>query len=136
MPNGKSVRVGNDDIFLQLEIEKSKLNREKSLLLLDKSLLMYFAFLIIGVIGFVNKYLDVRYLNIMIVLSFGVLAVGFVPYILTMSREEKKLNALIANFCNGRGGSNGNANMASRASRAGNRAGNRAARAAKAKSRS
>lgn len=91
-------------MLLQLEIEKSKLNREKSLLLLDKSLLMYFAFLIIGVVGFVNKYLDARYLNIMIVLSFGVLAVGLVPYMLTMSREEKKLNALIANF---HGNSNG-----------------------------
>ena len=86
------------DMLLQLEIEKSKLNREKSLLLLDKSLLMYFAFLIIGVVGFVNNYLDVRYLNIMIALSFGVLAVGLVPYMLTMSREEKKLNALIMNF--------------------------------------
>ena len=89
-----------DQMLLSLEIEKSKLNREKSLLLLDKSLLMYFAFLIIGVIGFVNKLLDVRYLNIMIMLSFGVLAVGFVPYMLTMSSEERKLNELIRS-CHG-----------------------------------
>ncbi|HIG98377.1 TPA: hypothetical protein HA231_03060 [Candidatus Woesearchaeota archaeon] len=85
----------NEELLLSLEIEKSKLNREKSLLLLDKSLLMYFAFLIIGVVGFVNKFLDARYLNIMIVLSFGVLAVGLVPYMLTMGREEKRLNTLI-----------------------------------------
>ncbi|MBI3037276.1 hypothetical protein HYY73_06040 [Candidatus Woesearchaeota archaeon] len=85
-------------MVLSLEIEKSKLNREKSLLLLDKSLLMYFAFLIIGVVGFVNRYLDARFLNIMIALSFGVLAVGLVPYMLTMSKEEKKLNELIETY--------------------------------------
>ena len=86
------------EMVLSLEIEKSKLNREKSLLLLDKSLLMYFAFLIIGVVGFVNRYLDVRFLNVMIALSFGVLAVGLVPYMLTMSKEEKKLNELIETY--------------------------------------
>ncbi|MBI2145415.1 hypothetical protein HYU18_03785 [Candidatus Woesearchaeota archaeon] len=86
------------EMIMMLEIEKSKLNREKSLLLLDKSLLMYFAFLIVGVVGFVNKFLDVRYLNVMIVLSFGVLAVGLVPYMLTMGKEEKKLNVLIESY--------------------------------------
>ncbi len=88
----------NENVLLSLEIEKSKLNREKSLLLLDKSLLVYFAFLIVGIIGFINKYLDARYLNIIIVMSFGVLAVGLVPYMLTMAGEERKLNALIADY--------------------------------------
>ena len=131
--NGMSSRPGKGDMLLQLEIEKSKLNREKSLLLLDKSLLMYFAFLIIGVIGFVNKYLDVRYLNIMIVLSFGVLAVGLVPYMLTMSREERKLNALIMNFRS----SNGNGkDRRSKSNRANSTAAAAAAAAKAAKSRS
>lgn len=103
MPSGKKVSV-SDEMVLALEIEKSKLNREKSLLLLDKSLLVYFAFLIIGIIGFINKYLDARYLNLMIVLSFGVLAVGLVPYMFTMTSEEKRLNTLIATYTNGRVG--------------------------------
>ena len=115
------------DMLLQLEIEKSKLNREKSLLLLDKSLLMYFAFLIIGVVGFVNNYLDVRYLNIMIALSFGVLAVGLVPYMLTMSREEKKLNSLIAGVYSRSSSIGKSGNMSGKA-------GNRGARAAKSRS--
>ena len=82
-------------MVLSLEIEKSKLNREKSLLLLDKSLLLYFAFLIIAVVGFVNKYLTTTTMNYLILMSFGVLAVGLVPYMMTMSKEEKKLNMLI-----------------------------------------
>lgn len=93
--NARQSSAISPELLLSLEIEKSKLNREKSLLLLDKSLLMYFAFLIIGVVGFINKYLDARFLNVMIVMSFGVLAVGLVPYMMTMGREEKKLNALI-----------------------------------------
>lgn len=101
MASGRKVGV-SDEMVLSLEIEKSKLNREKSLLLLDKSLLVYFAFLIVGIIGFVNKYLDARYLNLMILMSFGVLAVGLVPYMLTMAGEEKKLNALIATYARGR----------------------------------
>lgn len=89
-------------MLLSLEIEKSKLNREKSLLLLDKSLLVYFAFLIVGIIGFINKYFDARLLNVMIIMSFGVLAVGLVPYMITMAGEEKKLNSLIAAYGSGK----------------------------------
>jgi len=98
----ESRTVNNKELMFSLEMEKSKLNREKSLILLDKSLLMYFAFLIIGVVGFVNKYLDAKYLNAMIMLSFGVLAVGLIPYMFTMSREEKRINALISK-CKGNG---------------------------------
>ena len=101
MASGKKVSL-KDEMVLALEIEKSKLNREKSLLLLDKSLLVYFAFLIVGIIGFINGYRDARYLNAMIVMSFGVLAVGLVPYMLTMAGEERKLNALIAAYASGR----------------------------------
>lgn len=82
-------------IWLTLEIEQSKLNREKCLLMLDKSLLMYFAFLIVGIVGFINRYITVQYLNLVIALSFCVLASGLIPYMVTMYREEKKLDALL-----------------------------------------
>ena len=106
MASGRKVNV-SDEMVLALEIEKSKLNREKSLLLLDKSLLIYFAFLTVGIIGFLNKYFDARYLNIMIIMSFGVLAVGLVPYMIIMASEEKKLNVLIATYGKGNKGNDG-----------------------------
>mgnify|MGYP001565268335 CR=1 FL=1 len=127
MRNSKSAMSGKEELLLQLEIEKSKLNREKSLLLLDKSLLMYFAFLIIGVVGFINKYIDAKYLNIMVVLGFGVLAVGLVPYMLTMSREEKKLNSLIAGLEDRATGNNKSLNKSGKS-------GNRKVRVAKSRS--
>ena len=97
--NSGNSKIGPQDlIWLSLEIEQSKLNREKSLLMLDKSLLMYFAFLIVGIVGFINKYLTVQSLNIVVILSFLVLASGLIPYMITMYKEEKRLNALLSAY--------------------------------------
>ena len=83
------------DIETTILLEHSRMNREKSLLVLDKSLLMYFSFLFVGVVGFVSGYLDSKFLNIMVVLSFGVLAIGIVPYVITMHNEEKRLKSMM-----------------------------------------
>ena len=97
--DAKNSKAGPEDlIWLSLEIEQSKLNREKSLLMLDKSLLMYFAFLIVGIVGFINKYLTVQSLNVVVILSFCVLASGLIPYMITMNKEEKRLNALLGAY--------------------------------------
>ena len=102
--SGKSsgnFRTGTEELIrLSLEIEQSKLNREKSLLMLDKSLLMYFAFLVVGIVGFINKYLTVTSLNVVVILSFLVLASGLVPYMITMNKEEKRLDALLNAYKN------------------------------------
>lgn len=95
----KGKGVGTQDLIrLSLEIEQSKLNRERSLLMLDKSLIMYFAFLIVGIVGFINGYLGVEYLNVVIILSFLVLASGLIPYMMTMYTEEKRLDALLGSY--------------------------------------
>ena len=86
-----------NEVKTSILLEHSRMNREKSLLVLDKSLLMYFSFIFVAVVGFVGGYLDAKFLNIMIVLSFGVLAVGIIPYVLTMNKEEKRLNSLLKN---------------------------------------
>jgi len=88
-------KKGMDSVQTSIILEHSRMNREKSLLVLDKSLLMYFSFIFVGVVGFVAGYFDAKFLNIMVVLSFGVLAVGVIPYLLTMHKEEKRLNTLI-----------------------------------------
>ena len=98
----KAVNVQID--VTSIILEHSRMNREKSLLVLDKALLMYFSFIFVGVVGFVGGYFDVKFLNIMIVMSFGVLAVGVVPYIVTMQKEEKRLKTLLINNKRGREG--------------------------------
>lgn len=86
-----------NEVQTSIILEHSRMNREKSLLVLDKSLLMYFSFIFVGVVGFVAGYFDARFLNIMVVLSFGVLLVGIIPYLITMHKEEKRLNSLMQN---------------------------------------
>ncbi|MFH1133790.1 MAG: hypothetical protein V1735_04815 [Nanoarchaeota archaeon] len=80
---------------IDVEIEKSRLNREKSMLVLNKSMFLYFSFLFIAVIGFINNYIGRGILNVLIFMGLCVLVIGTIPYIHTMYREERKLTAII-----------------------------------------
>ena len=81
--------------IIEIEVEKSRLNREKAMLVLNKSLFMYFCFLFVGIIGFINAYVSKSLLNILIVVGLLVLIIGTIPYVQTMKQEEKKLNSII-----------------------------------------
>ena len=81
--------------IIEVEVEKSRLNREKAMLVLNKSLFMYFCFLFVGIIGFINAYVSKSLLNILIVVGLLVLIIGTIPYVQTMKQEEKKLNSII-----------------------------------------
>jgi len=80
---------------ISLEIEKSKLNREKSMLVLNKSMFLYFSFLFVGIIGFINGYLNRSFLNLLIIMGLCVLVIGIVPYVKTMYKEEENLNKIL-----------------------------------------
>ena len=81
--------------IIEVEVEKYRLNREKAMLVLNKSLFMYFCFLFVGIIGFINAYVSKSLLNILIVVGLLVLIIGTIPYVQTMKQEEKKLNSII-----------------------------------------
>jgi uncharacterized membrane protein (Fun14 family) len=80
---------------IDLEVEKSRLNREKSILVMNKSLILYFAFMFVAVLGFINGYITRTLLNVLIVMGLCVLIIGTVPYVKTMHSEEKRLNELL-----------------------------------------
>jgi hypothetical protein len=80
---------------IDLEVEKSRLNREKSMLVMNKSLILYFCFMFVAVLGFINGYINRNLLNVLIVMGLTVLIIGTVPYVKTMHSEEKRLNDLI-----------------------------------------
>jgi hypothetical protein len=81
---------------IMLEVEKSRLNREKSMLVMNKSLILYFVFMFVAVLGFINGYINRTLLNVLIVMGLCVLIIGTVPYVKTMHAEERRLNDLIA----------------------------------------
>ena len=88
--------------IMYLEIEKSRINREKSKLVLNKSLLLYFTFMVVGVLGFVFNYIDAALLNVLIIAGIFVLITGTVPYLTIVSREEKKIDGFIARIKGGK----------------------------------
>jgi hypothetical protein len=83
------------DTTVYLEIEKSKITREKARLVLEKSIALYFLFMLIGVAGFIFDYIDSVMLNTLIILGIVILITGSLPYMLTVKREEKKIEGYL-----------------------------------------
>ncbi len=85
----------SEEKIYEIILEKSRLNREKSMLILNKSLLLYFTFLFIGVMGFVNGFVERIWLNALIIMGLSVLVIGILPYIRIIYQEEKKLDNIL-----------------------------------------
>lgn len=81
--------------IIKIELEKSRLNREKSILVMEKGMFLYFSFIFIAVIGFVNGYVNKTLLNTLTLLGLAVLIIALIPYIAVMTKEQKKLNVMI-----------------------------------------
>ena len=82
-------------MIVYLKLELSRLNRDKSHLVLDKSLMLYFVFLFIGVLGFVKGYLTSAFLHILVYFGIAVLIIGLIPYVMTMKKESDNMNELV-----------------------------------------
>jgi len=83
------------EAIVYLEVEKSRIKREKARIVLNKSLFLYVAFLLVGVFGFVNNYIDSTLLNMLIIMGIFVLFIGTLPYVLITVKEEKKINNML-----------------------------------------
>lgn len=81
--------------IIELELKKSDIRREKTRLVLDKCIWLYFLFMLIGVLGFVYGYIDSTILNFMIIAAFVILIIGALPYATTVSNEEKNIDSFI-----------------------------------------
>ena len=78
-----------------LEIEKSKIQREKAKIVLDKSVSLYFVFMLIGVLGFVFNYIESFILNTLIIAGIIILIFGTLPYMIIVYKEEKKIDGFM-----------------------------------------
>ncbi len=72
-----------------LEIERSRINREKAKIVLNMGLVLYFGFLIVGVIGFAFEYIDSFLLNVLVVCGIVILIVSTLPYLIIIHKEER-----------------------------------------------
>jgi cation transporter-like permease len=80
---------------IYLEIEKSRINREKSKLVLDKSFVLYFSFLVVGVLGFAFNFITSVVLNVLVICGIVILVIGTFPYVFIIHKEEKKIDGLL-----------------------------------------
>jgi len=84
--------------LIYLEIERSRINREKAKTVLDKSFMLYFAFLVVGIVGFISGYLDTQMLAIVVWIGIFILVVGTLPYVLISHREDQFLKQKIEEY--------------------------------------
>ena len=82
----------NEKEILYLEIEKSKINREKASIILNKSLMLYFVFMMVAVVGFVFEYIDQFMMNSLIIIGILLLFLGAIPYHIITAKEERKID--------------------------------------------
>mgnify|MGYP001489607632 CR=1 FL=1 len=90
--------------IISIELEKSRLEREKSMLVLNKAMFLYFSFLFVGILGFINQYLTQKMLNLLVIMGLIVLIIGTLPYINIMTSEGKKLDKMIYELKRKQGG--------------------------------
>jgi len=81
-----------DEEINYLELEKSRIDREKAKLVVNMGLLLYFGFLIVGIIGFSLEYIDSLMLNVLVICGIIILIVSTLPYILIVRNEERRIN--------------------------------------------
>lgn len=84
-----------DREIMRLELEKAKRNSDKATVVLDKGLLLYFAFLLTAVLGYVNGFVNPTLLNGIIIVGFAILVVVLISYIRATKQEQITINQLI-----------------------------------------
>ncbi|HZX45399.1 MAG TPA: hypothetical protein VFF28_06995 [Candidatus Nanoarchaeia archaeon] len=75
--------------IIYLQLEKSRIKREKAKIALNIGLVLYFGFLIAGIIGFSFKFIDNIVLNALVISGIIILIVSTLPYLVIAHKEEK-----------------------------------------------
>ena len=78
-----------DSELTQLELERSRIKREKAALVLNKGLVLYLTFMVVGVVGFAFDYIDSSVLNFLVVAGIIILLLSTLPYVFIVHKEER-----------------------------------------------
>jgi hypothetical protein len=81
--------------YITLLIEKSKLNRERAKLILDKGLVLFFAFLLFAILAYQNQLVSKLLFNMLVVGAVCVLLLSVTPYLKISKKEEEKLDRVL-----------------------------------------
>ncbi len=89
-------KKSEDREVILLELEKSRINREKGRIVLNMGLILYFGFLIAGVIGFAFEYIDSTLLNVLVVCGIIILIISTVPYLIIVHKEDRWIKSKLS----------------------------------------
>jgi len=81
--------------YIKLVIEKSKLNRERATLVLDKGILLFFAFLVFSVITFENEIINKTLFNVLILAAVCILILSITPYVRIAKQSEDLIDKIL-----------------------------------------
>ena len=81
--------------IIELELEKTRLDRERGMIILNKSIFLYFTFIFVGIIGFMNHYLSSKMLDVMILTGLLALIIGSIPYVRGSQKEQETLTVIL-----------------------------------------
>jgi hypothetical protein len=81
--------------YIAVLIEKSQLNRERAKLILDKGLMLFFAFLLFAIIAYENDWISKILFNLVVMASVCVLMLAVTPYLNISKKEEEKLDRVL-----------------------------------------
>jgi len=84
-----------EKMLYRLRVEESRLKLNNSITVFDKSILLYFFFLFVGVIGFINRMIDITLLYALVICGIFVLIIGLVPYVKSATDQSSLINRQI-----------------------------------------
>lgn len=90
--------ISLEKVLCRLKLEESKLHMNNSVNVFEKSILIYFLFLAVGVIGFINNFASLNMLYAIVLSGMVVLFIGLIPYIKSTNEHSLFLENMIHSF--------------------------------------
>lgn len=85
-----------EKMLYRLKVEESRLRLHNSVTVFDKSILLYFLFLFVGIIGFINSLITINVLYILVISGIFVLMLGLIPYVRHASSQSNLITDMIS----------------------------------------
>ena len=96
LPKRKLSEIEKQLIFIL--VEKSKIQRERSMAILNKGFMVFFAFVIIAAMSNIYEIVPGEYIRYLFLFSIVVLVFAAYTYQSAIHKEEKTLDALLDSF--------------------------------------
>ncbi len=81
--------------YIILMIEKSKIYRERATLVLDKGLMLFFAFLVFSLIALQNELISKMLFNLLVISAVVILILSVTPYMRVSRKEEVRIDRVL-----------------------------------------